>query len=39
VATPATSQPRNVIDNLGAGIGQMPDEAGRRRMMAYLEAL
>jgi len=39
VATPATSQPKNVIDNLGAGIGQVPDEAIRQRMIAHLESL
>jgi len=39
VATPATSQPKNVIDNLGAGIGLVPDEAIRQRMIAHLESL
>jgi aryl-alcohol dehydrogenase-like predicted oxidoreductase len=38
-ATPATSQPRNVIDNMGAATGRLPDEAGRRRMVAHIEAL
>lgn len=39
VATPATSQPKNVIDNLGAATGRLPDEAGRQRMIRYVEAL
>jgi len=30
---------KNVIDNLGAGFGQVPDAAIRQRMMAYLESL
>ena len=39
VATPSTSQPRNLIDNLGAATGRMPDAATRRRMVDYIEAL
>ena len=39
VATPATSQPRNVIDNLGAATGRLPDAAGRKRMIAHVESL
>lgn len=35
--TPATSRARHVIDNLGAATGRLPDEAGRRRMIALLE--
>lgn len=38
-ATPATSQPRNVIDNLRAATGPLPDPAGRRRMIAHIESL
>ncbi|MCD0505785.1 aldo/keto reductase [Bordetella petrii] len=38
-ATPATSRARNVVDNLGAASGRLPDEAGRRRMIAHLESL
>lgn len=38
-ATPATSQARNMIDNMGAAMGRLPDEAGRRRMIAHVEAL
>ena len=39
VTTPATSQARNMLDNLGGGIGRLPDEATRRRMAAYVDAL
>jgi aryl-alcohol dehydrogenase-like predicted oxidoreductase len=39
VVTPATSQPRNMADNMGAAVGRLPDEAMRRRMAAYVDAL
>ncbi len=39
VATPATSQARNVVDNLGAATGRLPDEAGRRRMFEHVQSL
>jgi len=39
VVTPATSQPRHMIDNLGGGRGRLPDEAMRRRMIELVEAL
>ncbi|WP_231860020.1 hypothetical protein [Bordetella parapertussis] len=38
-ATPATSQPRNVVDNLRAATGPLPDPAGRRRMIEHIESL
>jgi aryl-alcohol dehydrogenase-like predicted oxidoreductase len=38
-ATPATSQPRHMIDNLGAARGRLPDEAMRQRMIAYIASL
>lgn len=38
-ATPATSQPRNMIDNMGAALGRLPDEAARKRMAAHMETL
>ncbi|NZA26173.1 aldo/keto reductase [Luteimonas sp. SJ-92] len=38
-ATPATSKPHHLVDNMGAASGRMPDEAGRQRMAAYIEAL
>jgi aryl-alcohol dehydrogenase-like predicted oxidoreductase len=39
VATPATSKPRNMSDNLGAATGRMPDEAARQRMEAFVDGL
>jgi aryl-alcohol dehydrogenase-like predicted oxidoreductase len=39
VVTPATSQPRNMADNMGAAVGRLPDEAMRRRMAEYVDAL
>ena len=37
--TPATSKPKNMLDNLGAAYGELPDEAIRRRMEQVIEAL
>ena len=37
--TPATSQARNMLDNLGGGVGRLPDAAMRARMAAYIDAL
>jgi aryl-alcohol dehydrogenase-like predicted oxidoreductase len=37
--TPATSQPKNMLDNIGGGIGRVPDEAMRKRMAAFIDAL
>jgi aryl-alcohol dehydrogenase-like predicted oxidoreductase len=39
VVTPGTSQPRNMADNMGAAVGRLPDEAMRRRMAEYVDAL
>ncbi len=39
VVTPATSQTRNMVDNLGGGLGRLPDEAMRKRMIAFVDAL
>jgi aryl-alcohol dehydrogenase-like predicted oxidoreductase len=39
VVTPATSQPRHMADNMGAAVGRLPDEAMRRRMAQYVDAL
>lgn len=39
VATPATSQARHMIDNMGAASGRLPDEAMRRRMIQHVSAL
>lgn len=38
-ATPATSRARNMIDNMGAAVGALPNAEQRRRMVAYVEAL
>jgi aryl-alcohol dehydrogenase-like predicted oxidoreductase len=34
-AIPATSDPRNLRDNMGAGMGELPDAATRGRMREY----
>ena len=39
VVTPATSQAKHMIDNLGGGLGRLPDEAMRRRMAEFVDAL
>ncbi len=38
-ATPSTSRPSNMADNIGGMIGRLPDEAMRRRMIATVDAL
>lgn len=39
VVTPATSQAKNMLDNLGGGIGRLPDQALRQRIAAFIDAL
>jgi aryl-alcohol dehydrogenase-like predicted oxidoreductase len=39
VVTPATSQARHMTDNVGAAMGRLPDEAMRRRMAEFVDAL
>jgi aryl-alcohol dehydrogenase-like predicted oxidoreductase len=39
VVTPATSQAKNMIDNIGGGIGRVPDAAAAKRMAAFVDAL
>ena len=39
VITPATSQAKNMTDNLGGGRGRLPDAAMRKRMIATIDAL
>lgn len=39
VVTPATSQARHMIDNIGGGIGRLPDEPTRQRMIELVDAL
>lgn len=36
---PATSNPKHVVDNMGAGTGRLPDEVTRRRMRELGAAL
>ncbi len=36
---PATSKPHHMVDNLGAGFGNMPSAAMRRRMADYFQSL
>jgi aryl-alcohol dehydrogenase-like predicted oxidoreductase len=38
-ATPATSRVRNLVDNLGAGRGRLPDADQRRRMIELIDGL
>jgi len=38
-AIPGTGNPKHMADNLGAGHGPLPDEAGRKRMAAYFDGL
>jgi diketogulonate reductase-like aldo/keto reductase len=38
-AIPGTGDPRHMADNLAAGFGRLPDEAGRRRMVKLWESL
>ena len=37
--TPATSKPHHMLDNLGAGIGELPDKALQKRMADFVDAL
>jgi diketogulonate reductase-like aldo/keto reductase len=39
VVTPATSQAKNMLDNIGGGAGPLPDEAMRKRMADFIDAL
>lgn len=38
-ATPATSRPHHMIDNMGGALGTLPDEALRQRMIRHIAAL
>jgi aryl-alcohol dehydrogenase-like predicted oxidoreductase len=38
-ATPATSRPHNMIDNMGGAYGRLPDAAMLKRMVAHVEGL
>lgn len=37
--TPATSKPKNMLDNIGAAYGELPDDKMRRKMEQFIEAL
>lgn len=37
--TPATSKPHHMLDNLGAGVGELPDKALQKRMAEFVDAL
>jgi aryl-alcohol dehydrogenase-like predicted oxidoreductase len=37
--TPATSKAENMLDNLGAATGELPDKAMQRRMAEFVDAL
>lgn len=39
VVTPATSQAKNMLDNIGGAIGRLPDETMRRRMIDFVDRL
>ncbi len=39
VVTPATSQAKHMVDNIGGGVGRLPDEALRQRMVELVDAL
>jgi aryl-alcohol dehydrogenase-like predicted oxidoreductase len=39
VVTPATSQAKNMLDNLGGGLGRVPDQAMRQRIGTFIDAL
>lgn len=37
--TPATSKPTNMLDNIGAAYGELPDESTQKRMAELVDAL
>jgi aryl-alcohol dehydrogenase-like predicted oxidoreductase len=39
VVTPATSQAKHMLDNIGGGIGRLPDDAMRQKMAELVDAL
>jgi diketogulonate reductase-like aldo/keto reductase len=36
---PGTSNPKHLADNMGAGYGKLPDENGRKKMLALVQQL
>ena len=39
VIIPATSSTRHIVDNMGAGLGRLPDADMRQRMIRHMESL
>ena len=39
VARVGTTKPHHMVDNIGGGLGRLPDEATRKRMAALIDAL
>jgi aryl-alcohol dehydrogenase-like predicted oxidoreductase len=39
VARVGTTKPAHMLDNIGGGVGRLPDEATRKRMAALIDAL
>jgi aryl-alcohol dehydrogenase-like predicted oxidoreductase len=39
VVIPGTSDPEHLVDNMGAGVGRLPDEGTRRRMEEFFDRL
>jgi aryl-alcohol dehydrogenase-like predicted oxidoreductase len=39
VVTPATSKVQHMVENIGGGIGRLPDAAMRRRMVEFIDSL
>ena len=37
--TPATSKPKNMLDNMGAAYGELPDRSMRKQMEQFVDAL
>lgn len=38
-ATPATSKPHHMLDNIGGAVGRLPDRAMQERMVKYIDSL
>jgi aryl-alcohol dehydrogenase-like predicted oxidoreductase len=38
-AIPGTAKPEHMRDNIAAGMGTLPDEAARKKMLQYFESL
>lgn len=38
-AIPGTSNPVHLVDNMGAGYGKLPDDAGRKKMVELIDKL